>query len=425
MPTTRTFGATAAPSSATTGAATRPATSNTWILSNEHLVAEVARLRDHNGVLLGPACGACGRRYLDALGEFVLNGVNGKVGARPRGERLIHKPCQGQKGARFTVSPEHVRQKDRSDNIEILTRIVDKAAINTLRRSLEPATGKREVGIARVYDRIFWLERVLLAYERAQLAQWRARLAKAGEFRHTRIAHDDIVLSVNWETKADNKITPLHCSVSADIASGYVFRIDMDFDPTVDPVALLEQVYINQLATGQTLRRTYTQASGRTFTAPLLAFQRETGRFDEAALFSSAVMHLRLFAVRTEDAIQRSGAPADLAVLATIQDARTKANILETLGERYFNFGAPEREGRSGFTGIMTRDTCTKGASLLCLKEMLPDGKLTLAGEQEAPMARVVPHIFREEIGADRFEWHVVAFEKEVKKPRKLSHTNS
>ncbi len=95
MRATRTFGATAAPWSATTGAATRPATSNTWILSNEHLAAELARLRDHNGVLLGPACGACGRRYLEAPGEFALNEVNGKVGARPRGVRLIHKPCQG------------------------------------------------------------------------------------------------------------------------------------------------------------------------------------------------------------------------------------------------------------------------------------------------------------------------------------------
>jgi hypothetical protein len=48
------------------------------LLSNDHLLDEIDRLRRANGVLDGPACGSCGRLYLDAPHEFVLNGANGR-----------------------------------------------------------------------------------------------------------------------------------------------------------------------------------------------------------------------------------------------------------------------------------------------------------------------------------------------------------
>lgn len=48
---------------------------NFGLLSNEHLVAEVERLRSHNGIFDGPVCGACGRAYLEAPTEFSLNGA--------------------------------------------------------------------------------------------------------------------------------------------------------------------------------------------------------------------------------------------------------------------------------------------------------------------------------------------------------------
>lgn len=87
------------------------------------------------------------------------------------------------------------------------------------------------------------------------------------------------------------------------------------------------------------------------------------------------------------------------------------------IGNYYFNFGSPEREGRNTFTGIMVRQIYTKAGHVLCIKEMLPAGKLTLVGEQEGTMSRVVSHVFRDEILADRFEWHVVSFDKTAKKP--------
>ncbi len=402
------------------------------VLSNLHFEAEAARLRSQNGILAGPTCGACGRAYLDAPDEFAFNGANGKsdgkigkrsVKARALGVRLIHKPCRGKKGARFTVSAEHRRQKDRSDNLQILSQIVNGAGVNDIRRLLFPAKGCSEVGVKRVYDRIFWLERALLAYENAQLAAWRKRLAREGRFRRTRIAHDDIVLGVNWETTADRRITALNCSVSADIRSGYIYRIDVDFDPAVEPVRFVEEIFLGATGKIPALRKQYQQSKGRTFTAPLLTFQRPSGRFNEPALFASARSHLRHFVERAEEALSRNTDPVHPDVQNEISNARVHEDVLRIIADEYFNFPAEERDSRNAFTGIMTRDTHTKAASLACLKGMVPHGKITLVGEQEAVMARVVPHVFRDEILDDRFEWHVISFDKAAKKPTVLRRT--
>ena len=396
------------------------------VLSNQHFEDEAARLKSQNGLLVGPKCAACGTAYLDAPDEFIFNGANGKtegkigkrvVKARALGVRLVHTPCRGKKGARFTVSADHRRQKDRSDNLQILSQIVNGAGINDIRRLLFPAKGCAEVGIKRVYDRIFWLEKTLLAYERAQLTAWRQRLAAEGRFRHTRIAHDDIVLGVNWETTADRRITALNCSVSADIHSGYVFRIDVDFDPTVDPVRFAEETFLGIGGTVPALRAQYRQASGRVFTAPLLSFQRPSGRYDESALVASARSHLRLFVEKTREALARSPVPVPPNVQNEISIARVHEDVLRIVADKFFNFPASERDGRNAFAGIMTRDTYTKAASLACLKDMVPHGKITLISEQEAAIARVVPHVYREEILDDLFEWHVVSFDKSATKP--------
>lgn len=156
-----------------------------------------------------------------------------------------------------------------------------------------------------------------------------------------------------------------------------------------------------------------------------MSCQRPGGRFDEPALFASAVAQLRIFADRAVAALDRSAAPAHPSTLQAIDEAYERANALEMIGNSYFNFGAPEREGRNAFTGTMTRNTYTKAAHLAYLKEMLPEGRPTLVGEQEASMARVVPHIFRDEILADRFEWHVANFDKDAKKPQIVRRTKA
>ncbi len=292
----------------------------TRLLSNEAFEEERHRLWTQNGVLEGPYCGNCGTAYLEKPEEFIFNGANGKpartVGhkkgsvPRARSVRVIHKPCKGLPGARFTVSSEHRRQKKRDENIEILSLLANGTGLHDIRRILRTPRGETEPGMSRLYDRIFWLERTLLAYEQAQLAEWRKRVErqriKDGKpYTHTRIAHDDIVVGVNWQTKIDRKITQLNCSVSADIRSGYVFRCDVDFDPTIDPLEIIEDAYFG-VARGSTLRKQYRNSKG-TLTAPLLYFQRPTARFDEPALFSAAEKRLRHFVGRTAKAFDAAG----------------------------------------------------------------------------------------------------------------------
>jgi hypothetical protein len=397
------------------------------ILSNQHFSDEFDRLSSQNGLLDGPRCGACGTRYLDRPDEFAFNGANGKARTsrgktKPPGIRVVHKPCRGDNRARFTVSAEHCRQRDRKENIAILRHLANGAGINDLRRLLTPEKGRRAVGVKHIYDRIFWLERTLLAYEQVQLKLWRSRLAAKNRFRHTRIAHDDVVLGCNWETSKDRRITALNCAVSADVRSGYVFRADVDFDPRVDPVRFIEETFLGYGGRTPALRAGYEQ-SKKTFTAPLLAFQRPSGRFDEAALFAAAESVLRLFDQTTAKAYERAGTEPPEAVRQEMLTARVKSWVINEIANLFFNFPPNERDSRNTFNGIMTRDTYTKAASLACLRDQVPFGKITLISEQEAAMARVVPHIFGEMIGEDRFEWHVVTFDKAAKKPETVRRT--
>lgn len=247
------------------------------ILSNDHLAAEIHRLRSYSGVLDGPCCKSCGQRYLAAPDEFVLNGAHGfkasgdgtdRAVKRPRRIRLIHKPCKGKPGSRFHAALDHLQQRESAQNVQILLALVNGAGINDVRRMLTPPAGSgRACGVKRVYDRIVWLERVLLAFERAQLRRWRDRCAASPRLRVHQLAHDDIALGVNWETAEDRRLTQLNCATTADVRSGYVFRIDPDFDPTVDPAAFISRTFGSPSHPPENVRETYTWANGTTFTA--------------------------------------------------------------------------------------------------------------------------------------------------------------
>jgi hypothetical protein len=398
------------------------------LLSNDHLLDEINRLRRVNGVLDGPACGACERLYLDAPHEFVLNGANGRKArrdgsqkVRPTGVRVIHAPCRGKKGSRFTVSLDDVRHRKAADNIQILQALVNGAGINDLVRMLSPGGTDRTCGVSRVYDRIFWLEKTLLAFEREQLRRWReAQIAEGREAIH-QIAHDDIALNINWETSADRRITQLNCSVSADVRSGYVYRIDVDFDPTVDPVSFFNASYLDGAGRPVRLRQTYTQKSGRTFTHPLMHFQRPSGRLDEPQFFAAAASQLAVFR-ETKVQRMRAGTPAELAEReAMIAGLDAQIDMIRRIHEGYFDLPDFVRDRRAPFTGIMTRDIYTKAAHFVCLRELLPPGWITLITEQEAVLPRILPHVFHDDIAADNFTWLAMTFDKEVKKPTMLA----
>lgn len=401
------------------------------VLSNDHLLDEIDRLHTQNGLLEGPVCGQCGTRYLDRPEEFIFNGTHGKLTPernrrkeKPAGFRIIHKPCKGKPGARISATLDHQGQKKQHDNVRLLRALVNGSSINDLRRLLsDPDTGKK-CGVSRIYSRIFWLEKTMLAFERAKLQEWKAREEASERFTHMRIAHDDVVISVNWESRQDRRLTSLNCSVSADIRSGYVFRIDANFDSRVDPASFFEREYLDENDQPINLRQHYTRANGTVVSAPKLHFQRPSGRFDEAAFFASAEGSWRVFSDRVERAYEHDIA-AGLALPPAIQqklvDARDRRALLDTVREGYFGFSEVDRDFRGSFKGIVVKPTYTKAAHLACLRDMLPYGKITLIGEREAAMIRVVPHIFRDMIQADSFEWFVLAFDKDASTPKTQS----
>lgn len=116
-----------------------PCGSHFEILSNEQLLVD--RLRSANGAFVGPRCRACGRDYLAAPDEFILDGAEitppredndaegRKSGHRTRSSdsaatpdrvRLIHKPRRGQSGARISATLDHRRHRRSADNVAIL-----------------------------------------------------------------------------------------------------------------------------------------------------------------------------------------------------------------------------------------------------------------------------------------------------------------
>ena len=404
----------------------RPCGNDFEILSNEHLEDEVARLRSHNGIFEGPRCGACGRSYLEAPQEFSLNGAENGTRAHREGEassaparvRLIHKPCRGRPGARVSATLDHRRQRRTADNVAILMALVNGVGIRKLVRMLAPSGGGRSCSVGRVYERILWLEKTLLAFERAQLARWKSACESSGVPARHHLAHDDIVLTVNWETASDRRLTQLNCSTTADVRSGYVYRIDVDFDPMVDPITMFEQSYVDPTDGMKNLRMAYSQKSGLTFTAPRMEFQRPTGRLDEHHFFASAANQLRVFRDQAGERMPtRTQAERDMRD-ATLLDLERRMNLIDKVHNDYFNLRPPRRDHRTPFSGVMTRDVYTKAAHFILLREMLPKGVFRLVTEQEGMLPRVLPVAFRDEIRNDRFIWLATTFDKEVKKPQ-------
>lgn len=384
------------------------------ILSDRHLADEIDRLVSQNGVLEGPRCGACGQQYLSAPDQFSLNGMNRRADGPPS-VRVVHKPCAGKKGSRFTVGLPHGRQKKSSDNIRIARSIMNSAGVLDIRRIIDGIKPEARCGISRIYDRIYWLEAVMLAFEKAQLAKWRDRLTKDGAPTRIRISHDDIVLGVNWQTDRDRRVTPLNCSISADADSGYVYRADVDFDPRWEPLDLFQKLYLDDKGLLKDIGCEYTQNRGAPFLVPLFHFQRPSGRLDERAFFGACLSWIESFRRTKVKRVVEQAPGHRNAIRAELDQQST---ILETLAWDWFGFPDLDAPYRPSFSGATVRQVYTKAAHFAALRDMLPTTNIVVMTEQEGVITRTLPHVFRKEIDDDRLTWLVVSFDKTATKPQ-------
>ncbi|MFC3616223.1 hypothetical protein ACFORG_20980 [Lutimaribacter marinistellae] len=395
---------------------------------SDHLDEEIDRLRNYNGVLDGPSCGACGKRFLDDPDEFALDGVherskdsNGKPIRKrktPSSLRVLHKPCRGQKGARFSVSLPHAGQKTTADNLRTLGAVLNSAGIVDIQRMIGTAATGKKIGMSRIYDRIEWLEGVFLAYEREMLRRWKNKVDRCGEAVEHLFSHDDMVLTVNWETSTDRRNTQLNCAITADARSGYVYRLDVDFDPRATPLDMFNAKYLGKDGLPQNLEHLYPDSKVKA--APKFSWQRPTGRCHEPQFFAACVNELKTFQSRAKRRMPRKGDAQKAARDNVIERTNSMIENIRTISEGWFGFPIDTSEERGSFKGVTTRDIYTKGAHFALLKEMLPRGSIVLTTEQEATLPPLLPHIFDEEIREDRFAWLAMTFNKKATKPEKL-----
>lgn len=398
------------------------------ILSEDHLGAEIDRLRNQNGVLDGPACGCCGRRFLAAPEEFSMNGAHQRTKTRtgetisrsaiPKSVRVIHKPCKGKPGARIAISVPHVRQKGTEDNLRILHALLNSAGVLDVQRMIGAAARGQKIGISRIYDRIAWFEQVFLAYEREMLRRWREKIEASGKPVTHRLSHDDLVLTVNWETATDRRNTKLNCSVTADATSGYVYRIDVDFDPRARPLDIFNETYLDANGMPANLRREYRRKSRKKpETAPFFGWQRPTGRFHESQFFAACRNELIAFQKTAMRKLPRQDA-ADRQVRQDLRDRIAHdMEQIRVIAEDWFGFVGDNGDLRGSFRGSTTRDIYTKAAHFFLIREMLPPGQIILTTEQEATLPGILPHVFEQEIRDNRFVWLMMTFDKKAKKP--------
>ncbi len=398
------------------------------ILSPDHLNEEIDRLRNFNGILDGPSCGACGKRFLDDPDEFALDGAHerskdreGKLLRRkktPSSLRVLHKPCRGQKGALFSISLPHAGQKTTADNLRILGAVLNSAGIVDIQRMIGTATTGKKIGMSRIYDRIEWLEAVFLAYEREMLRRWKDKIERSGENVEHLLSHDDMVLSVNWETSTDRRNTQLNCAITADARSGYVYRLDVDFDPRATPLDLFNATYLDEAGMPKNLEQLY--PNSKVQSAPKFSWQRPTGRYHESQFFAACVNEIKAFQSRAKRRMPKKDKSQQAARSALIQRTKGMITNIRMISEGWFGFPIDESEERGSFKGMTTRDIYTKGAHFALLKEMLPRGSIVLTTEQEATLPPLLPHIFDKEIREDRFTWLAMSFNKKATKPEKL-----
>jgi hypothetical protein len=110
------------------------------------------------------------------------------------------------------------------------------------------------------------------------------------------------------------------------------------------------------------LRQQYRNSDGA-FTAPQMHFQRPAARFDEPALFASAIGKCHRFIYRTDRAFDAANLPLSPDAKEARSDATRRAGEIAFPRDKWFNFVKQERDGRESFQGAMTRDTYTKAVA--------------------------------------------------------------
>ncbi|WP_404382405.1 hypothetical protein [Caenispirillum salinarum] len=168
---------------------------------------------------------ACTKRWCENFGarvsEFpdLYNGF-GHASGKSRRERCQCRAC----GTTFSRGVVKTYQQKKYVNPFILAEVVNGSSVQAITRKKPGITPRL------FYDRLKFIHRRMLAFE-----AHRIEALKTLRTRHFSIATDFQDYIVNWPTKDDRRTTQLTAIGSADNLSGFVFALDLAYDPSIEP----------------------------------------------------------------------------------------------------------------------------------------------------------------------------------------------
>jgi hypothetical protein len=197
------------------------------MLSNAALVAEISRLRTANGVLMPEGCPTkdCENHTRPAVTYPAEYYAHGRT--RSGTERLRCRRCL----KTLTVGERRPRRRPKKAtapvNKDIVLDLVNRGALRAIMR-------KCGITADTLYDRIDFIHERMIAFEAFKLKKLRERKGK--HRRHFALGTDMQDHQVNWGTRFRRYGIRVSAVCTADNYTGFVFRTDVNFDPTTGDV---------------------------------------------------------------------------------------------------------------------------------------------------------------------------------------------
>jgi transposase-like protein len=336
------------------------------LISNASLSTEINRLRDANGLLRPDSCPtkSCENQDAPVIRNKDRYYRHGKT--RAGSPRFRCRAC----GQTFTIGDAERRQTAAAVNRDIVRDLINRASLNAILR-------KTGLSPTALYDRIDFIHRRMIAFEAFKVQKLKD--TKRKHRRHFSLAVDGQDHRVNWESRDRRHGIQVSAITTADNLTGYVFRSDVTFDPTIEDVV---DHFESLLDAGE-------------FDIPDLLGQLHRYRVPS---FLGAVA----YALSTKGASD----PRNLRLLEELR----KLNVQPEGGEAD---GSP-------VSGVVVSPVYTALAHLSLVAEMLPsDADIHFMSDAAPEFVVAAPVCFREALKAGRADLTFVMFDKTLTTPKK------
>ncbi len=315
------------------------------------------------------------------------------------GQRLRCKRCR--KTFSLGPTPKAARYKAPHLNPFPIGEIVNRGAIQGILRK----TGE---SASLIYDRIDFIHRQMVAFERHRLRSLRE--IQRDEFS---IAIDFQDFLVNWATREDRRTTQISAIASADNLSGFLFGMDLTFQPFDDPVAVFE-------------------AHRDEFQHPRP--HRRTARFQQEAFFRTLLAVLEADGVAADKALKKAERSDDQAMreaaLNRLQRARALFYEIQDVFVREQPqaslFDDSDQGYRPPTDGFLIDRSYLALAHVMILEQILPaDARVDIYTDADGSIIKGALVAMSRRFAQDRARMGVVNIEKGLSVEKKRSEAGA